>query len=278
MRERFLASISGKDKILILPLQNAMTDLTNDVSKRSDDVDINSLTSVNQALSSLNRRLSLVSLKGWFAHHPSVLATTYIAIVYLTWLIFLRVVALRYFPLRLLDWAEGLSQFHIRIPEKWGGCEVKVRDLLFLNLFHHSMVLDAWVHKHAETASRAFKDRDVCKGRLTYYPLPLIWNNEKNFSIDSRAPASNLPGEEMVSSGCWRRRVGQNEPGMPNRSLGGRGRACEPAVCPSQNDSRNTGTRRWAEHIRRFESVYCSDPWSSAELDWRDKHSAAMVL
>jgi HEAT repeat protein len=178
LRERFLTSISGKDKILILPLQNAVTDLTNDVSKRSDDVDINSLTSVNQALSSLSRRLSLVSLEGWFAHHPSVLAITYIAIVYLTWLIFLRVVALRYFPLRLLDWAEGLSQFHIRIPEKWGGCEVKVRDLLFLNLFHHSMVLDAWVHKHAETASRAFKDRDVCKGRLTYYPLPLIWNNE----------------------------------------------------------------------------------------------------
>ena len=178
LRDRRQKLPLSQDASLIASLKDAERDLKQDVNIRSDDVDSQSLDSVQQALSTLTRKLWLARGRRWLlTHHYTMLATSAIS-AYILWLLFLRFIALSWFPLSLIKWGDALSTIVVKTPAWLGGSELKLKNVLLLNYYRHPLALDAWVEQYADIALVNFKALDTCKARLTYFPLPLIWDSE----------------------------------------------------------------------------------------------------
>ncbi len=107
---------------------------------------------------------------------------------YLIWFVILRSLVLRYSPLRVLAWNDVLESYaEFTLPEWLGRAKIPVRHLLLIGPYrYHTRVLDAWISKHIDAVDRSFRQRDACRARATFVPLPVLLNGK---TVPSLTPA-----------------------------------------------------------------------------------------
>jgi HEAT repeat protein len=179
LRDHFEASHDRRDFLVRGALEQARMALADLQKVEPDNYDFpDSSKSVEQALSTLNRRKWRQKIEDFYSEH-SWIARGLVAIAgYLFWIALLYHVILRLSPLRLLEWNEFLERLGtINVP-LLGTVVIKVRDVLLLQAHRHPRVLAAWVEAHAESARINFMSQCVKGTREVFYPLPVDYDGQ----------------------------------------------------------------------------------------------------
>ncbi|PWU01800.1 MAG: hypothetical protein C5B51_22015 [Terriglobia bacterium] len=131
----------------------------------------------------------------WAAGHPIWGAVFLIVVIYLLWAFLLRFIILRFAPLKVLAWNEGLiqgaDQIEVEVPVS--GSKLKfpfksvLRSVSLLARYRfHSLVLDAWIDERVSAARVAFERLPMVASRKILVALPVVVNGKLRPALEAQ--------------------------------------------------------------------------------------------